>query len=79
MKPPPIVKLRDLKRIMARYDVAYVPGGKHMAFVGSGGTRFPMPHRKGSDDVERSYVNALRRAFRLTPAHGVSNDEFYGG
>lgn len=79
MKPPKIVKLRDLKKIMARYGIAYIPGRKHMAFVSSDGTRYPMPHTKNSDDVERSYVNGLRRAFRLTPEHGVTDRDFYAG
>jgi len=64
---------------MARYGIVYVRGRKHMAFLGPDGTRYPMPHRKNSDDVERSYVNALRRAFRLAREHGVTDQDFYSG
>jgi len=78
VKPPKIVKLRDLKKLLRRYGIAYVSGRKHMAFVSPDGTKYPMPHTKGSDDVERSYVNALRRAFRLTSDHGITDEEFYG-
>jgi len=58
--------------------VQSVPGGKHMMFVSSDRRRkCPIPHRKPSEDVERCYVNAARRAFGLTAENGISDEEFY--
>ena len=48
-----------------------------MLFQATDGVKFPLPYPKDGDDVERSYVNAARRAFRLTPEDGISDEQFY--
>ena len=51
---------------------------RHWLFIGRDGTRYPMPAHGENEDVFRTYIEAARRAFRLTPENGVSNEEFYG-
>ena len=77
MKAPKTIKFREFKRLLARYDIDLVPGRRHLIFRAPEGVKFPVPYRKEGDDVERSYVNAARRAFRLTPEDGVSDEAFY--
>ena len=38
---------------------------------------YPVP-RKGGQRVRGIYVQKARKRFRLTPEHGVSDEEFYG-
>ena len=78
MTPPRTVKLRKLKRLLSPYGVSLQPGGKHLLFVSSDGRKYPIPARKDGDDVERAYVNGIRRAFGLTEEDGVSDEQFYG-
>jgi hypothetical protein len=36
---------------------------------------YPVPNQR---DVNQVYVKGARRRFRLTPEHGVTDEEFYG-
>ncbi len=76
-KSPRIIKFRDLKKILRRYGIGYGPGGKHPRFENDSGVRCPIPFTDGNDDVERDYVNAIRRKFGLAEEDGISNEEFY--
>jgi len=77
LKPPRTIKFREFKRLLARHDIELTSGRRHLIFRAPDGRKFPVPYRKDGDDVERSYVNAARRAFRLTSEDGVSNEAFY--
>jgi len=78
MQPPKLIKFRDFKRLLGKYGIRVVRGSRHnYHFLSPDGVRFPVPFTKESEDVERCYVNAARRAFKLTPQHGVSHEEFY--
>jgi hypothetical protein len=78
------LKLRDLRRILRRHGVGEDPSlgnGSHTTFVKrfpDGTFSFPLPTH-GRDVVLVCYVKAIRKKFRLTEAHGVSDREFYGG
>ncbi len=75
------LKLRELRKILARYGVTEDPsrgkGGHTMFFKHMGGIEFsyPIPSKK---EVKDCYVRGARRKFQLTAEDGVSDDEFYG-
>lgn len=75
------LKLRELTRILGRFGVGCDPArgkGSHVMFflkLPEGTFTFPVPNRQ---DVLVPYVKGARRKFRLTPADGVSDDQFYG-
>ena len=76
-RPPKTIKFREFKRLLRRHGIRLKAGARHLFFESPDGTKYPVPYRKESDDVERSYVNAARRAFHLTREDGVSHQEFY--
>ncbi len=79
MPPPKIIKFRDFKRLLRKFGIKVVRGSRHnYHFLSPDGVRYPVPFTRESEDVERPYVNAARRAFNLTPRHGVSHKQFYG-
>ena len=76
------VTIHELRRILKRYGVEEDPSrgqGSHTLFYkqfAEGEFTYPIPtHDKG---VNPAYVKGARRKFRLTPADGVSNDDFFG-
>ena len=75
------LKLRELRRILRRYDVmedrSRGKGGHTMFFKTIDGKEFSYPI-PGDKEVKDCYVKGARRKFRLTPADGISDDEFYG-
>lgn len=82
---PKTVKLRDVKRMFAAFHVQYISGTtighkrpRHAMLCAPGGGKFPLPYRNDSDDVFRTYIEAARRKFHLTPADGVADKDFYG-
>ena len=77
MTPPRTVKLRTPKKLLSPYGISLEAGRKHLLFVSPDGRKYPIPARKDGDDVERVYVNGIRRAFGLTEDDGVSDEEFY--
>ncbi len=77
MTPPRTVKLRKLKKLLRPHGISLQSGGKHLLFVSPDGRKYPIPAKKDGDDVERVYVNGIRRAFGLTEEDGVSDEEFY--
>lgn len=77
MKPPRTVKLRQLKKLLSPYNITLRPGAKHLLFVSADGTKYPIPARRDADDIERVYVDGIRRAFGLTEEDGISNEQFY--
>jgi hypothetical protein len=72
--PPRVTKLRDLKKYLSQYGIKFGPGGKHPRFENASGVKYPIPLK---DELEREYVDALRRKFGLTEEDGVSNEDFY--
>ena len=77
--PDKPLKLHDLRRLSAAYGISEDKSkgkGSHTTFV-LGTSTFPVPTSKG--DIKRQYVTACRRRFRLTPADGVSDEDFYRG
>jgi hypothetical protein len=85
MTPPRVLKFRDVKRIFASFGVQAVRSQtvghkrkRHWLLLGPGAVRYPIPAHGENDDVFRTYIEAARRAFRLTPQHGVSDADFYG-
>ena len=79
MNLPRTIKLRRFKQILSRYGITVQPGGKHSVLCAPDGGKFPIPCTKASDDVFRSYVQAARRKFDLTPEHGISDEDLYRG
>lgn len=77
------LKYRDLRRALARFGVREDKSrgkGSHRMFVGvvSGVLRkFPTKCHSEGDDKPAAVVRACRRAFNLTPEHGVSDHDFY--
>jgi predicted RNA binding protein YcfA (HicA-like mRNA interferase family) len=73
------LSFQKLTRILARYGViAARQRGSHVVFskqFPEGVFSYPVPKRK---DVMVCYVQGCRRKFRLTPAHGITDEEFYG-
>jgi hypothetical protein len=78
------LKLRDLRKILRRFDVAEDTSrgsGSHTLFYKqfSDGTFFSYPiPTHGSDVVLVCYVKGCRKKFRLSQDDGVSDKEFYG-
>lgn len=75
------IKLRRLRRILARHGVQCSPArgkGSHMMFhtVLDGRTfTYPVPDQT---DVKVCYVRGCRKKFRLTAEDGVTDADFYG-
>ena len=75
------VTMHELRRILERYGVAEDSSrgkGSHTLFFkqfDDGEFTYPIPTH--SKDVNPAYVKGARRKFRLTPADGVSDDEFF--
>jgi len=74
--------LKKLRKILRSYGVRESPSrakGSHTLFemtFPDGTFSYPVPtHGK---DVKQCYVDGCRKKFRLTPADGVSDDDFYG-
>ncbi len=85
MTPPRTLKFRVVRKIFANFGVQATRSQsaghrhkRHWLFLGPGGVRYPMPAHGENEDVFRTYIEAARRAFRLTPEDGVSEEEFYG-
>jgi hypothetical protein len=85
MKLPKAIKFRDLKRVFRSFGVIAIEGSspghkrkRHCLLADASGNKFPIPAHNDGDDVYRTYVEAARRKFRLTPEDGVSDREFYG-
>ena len=79
------MKFRALKKVLRSFGIdaiiAKSRGHKrklHCLLVNDKGDKFPIPASGDGDDIERSYVNAARRKFKLTPEDGVTDDDFYG-
>jgi len=74
--------LKKLRRIARRFGVEEdVSGGKgsHTKFFQTiDGRKFTYPIPTSSKEIEQCYVAGFRRRFQLTPADGVSDEEFYG-
>lgn len=74
------LKVRELTRILASYGVvADTSRGKggHIMYIGEvDGQRASYPVPSGKEVLD-CYVNGARRRFALTPADGISDDEFY--
>ena len=76
------LKLRELRKILRRYDVEEDPSrgkGSHTLFYKTfpdGTFSYPVPTT--SSEVNASYVKGCRKKFRLRPADGVSDKDFYG-
>lgn len=75
------IKLRELRRILRRHGVQEDSSrGKrsHVYFFHQfpeGKVGFPVPNET---DVKVGYVRGCRKRFRLTPADGVTDTDFYG-
>jgi hypothetical protein len=76
------LKLRELRRILSRYDVWEDPSrgkGSHAMFfrrLGDGVYSYPVPTH--GPTVAQCYVRGARKKFKLTAADGISDTEFYG-
>ncbi len=73
---------RDLRRILKRYGILEVRGrgkGSERWFEGRVPTGYPITCHGEGKEVGVGLVKAVRRHFRLTPEHGVSDHDFYGG
>ena len=75
------VTIHELRRILRRYGVVEDSSrgkGSHTLFdkqIDDG--EFTYPISTHGQDVNPAYVKGTRRKFRLTPADGVSDDEFF--
>lgn len=75
--------LKRLRQILSRYgaweDSSRGKGSHTMFFrqLAGGVVSYPIPTHK--PEVDQVYVRGIRRRFELTPEHGVSDEEFYGG
>jgi hypothetical protein len=74
--------LKKLRRILKAYDAwedASRGKGSHtMFFRRVEGAVFSYPIPTHRSDVNDSYVKGVRKRLKLTPADGVSDDEFFG-
>ena len=75
------IKLRVLRRVLRRYGVQEDSSrgkGSHVYFFQQfpeGTVGYPVPNET---DVKVGYVRVCRKKFRLTPADGVTDTDFYG-
>ncbi len=73
------LSFQKLTRILSRYGVSAArQRGSHVVFsrrFPEGVFTYPVPKRK---EVMVCYLQGCRRRFRLTPAHGITDEEFYG-
>jgi len=76
------IKLRDLRRILARYgcwEDASLGKGSHTTFLRTiDGVvwKYPVPTH-GRDMIGIGYVKLIRKRFRLTRADGIADGDFY--
>jgi hypothetical protein len=76
------LKLRDLRRILKSFGVDEDPSlgkGSHTTFLlrtTDGVISYPVPTHRS--DVLQCYIRGCRKAFGLTVADGVSDQDFYG-
>jgi len=82
---PKTVKWRDLKRLFAAFGLAVHEGKsrghrrkRHALVSDRFGNKFPIPAHNPGDDIHRTYIEAARRRFGLTPQRGISDEDFYG-
>lgn len=78
------LKYRVLRRRLARHGVVEDKRrgkGSHRMFVrviGGRTVKFPVRCHNENDELAAPVVAAARRAFLLTPDHGVEDADFYG-
>lgn len=77
MIKPKIVKFRVVKQLLSTFHIEIESGKRHLRLRGPRGGTYPIPRFKDNDDVERCYIDGIRRAFRLTIEDGVSDEDFY--
>jgi hypothetical protein len=76
------LKLRELRAALRRFAVEEDPArgkGSHTTFfknIDGELVSYPVPTSK--KDVRQCYVSGCRRRFKLTPADGISDRDFYG-
>lgn len=76
------LKLRELRKILKRYDVREDESrgkGSHTVFfreVDGMTLSFPVPTNKS--DLEKAYQRSLRKKLRLRSEDGTSDSDFYG-
>ena len=85
MNLPRTVKWRDLKRVFGSFGLTVSEGKsaghrrkRHAIASDAAGNKFPLPAHNPGDDIYRTYIEAARRRFGLTPSQGTSDDDFYG-
>jgi hypothetical protein len=77
-----VLKLRKLRTILKRFGIEEDPSlgkGSHTTFIKrfpEGVVTYPVPTTR--NDVLVCYVRGCRKRFRLLPADGVSDKDFYG-
>ena len=74
MASPRVIKFKKLERLLGKYGIKRLPGGKHPIFASPDGRKYPIPY---NHEVFRVYIDGARRRFNLTPEHGVSDDDFF--
>ena len=73
------LKLRELSKILRRFDVWEKDGKKHLQFLRNvDGCVFSYPIPRHGNEVKQCYVAGLRKRLKLTASDGVSDEEFYG-
>jgi len=77
------VKFRDLRKVLARYDIFWDKRkgkGSHGAFVGpSHKTRLKRAYTLPESQQKKTrqpYLDRLREQFELTPENGIPDDQF---
>jgi hypothetical protein len=78
------LKYRTLRRILNDFGIVEIKRrgkGSHRMFEGivdGRVVRYPTKCHNEGEDKPVSVIEAIRRAFRLTEEHGVSDQDFYG-
>ena len=76
------IPLKQLRRALKAYGVLESPDrgkGSHTYFhklVDGNEIGYPIPTTR--EPVLRAYIKGARRRFKLTPADGITDKEFYG-
>ena len=76
------IKLKELKAILARYNVGWTKGrgkGSHVLFhkqFPEGIFTYPVPTH--NTDINVCYIQACRKKFRLRVTDGTTDQDFYG-
>lgn len=79
------LRYRELRKILAKRGISELLDrgkGSHRMFVGvADGKRvsYPVKCHNENQEYSVSVVEAIRRAFRLSAADGIPDDEFYLG